>query len=183
MNTIDVDDQVLAELAALATGFHATPNSVLRRILNIQPTGAPVTASEITEPSPNLATTTVLADFVRSGEFQKYYLAIDRYLAVLCRLYSIDAERFLDVALKFRRGSRLYFAMSEKEVLDSGDGVSAKRIPKSPLWALATLDNKAKRFVLESVLVALGYSKEETNTVTAEIPDSGIRRSRSIEVY
>ncbi len=83
------------------------------------------------------------------------------------------------MALAFRRGTRRYFAKSEREILQSGEGITAKPIPQSPFWVLTTLDNKSKRIVLEDMLRALGYSRSDINLVVAELPDSGIRRSHA----
>ncbi len=94
-------------------------------------------------------------------------------------LHSANPKKFAEATQKFHRGSRAYFAKSEKEILESGDGVSAKPIPQSPFWALATLDNKSKRLVMEDMLQALGYSRGDINLTLAELPDSGIRRSRA----
>jgi hypothetical protein len=60
--------------------------------------------------------------------------------------------------------------------LQSGEGITARQIPQSDLWALATLDNRAKRMVLEEVLQALNYSSADIHLVLAELPDPGIRR-------
>lgn len=175
MNSISIDDQVFAELARRATGFHVTPNDVLRRILNLS---APAPAAAAPPPaSPPVAST--LTEFIKSERFQRYHQVIDRYLVILGWLHSAHPKQFVEAALKFHRGSRAYFAKSEKEILESGDGVTARQIPQSPFWALATLDNKSKRLVMEDMLRALGYSRGDINLALAELPDSGIRRSHS----
>ena len=176
MNTIEIDDQVFAELARRATGFHATPNDVLRRILEL-PARTLQLPSE-SQPRPRVLANTI-AEFIRSERFQRNRQAVDRYLAILGWLHSVQPSEFGEVALKFRRGARAYFAKSEKEILHSGDGVSARQIPQSPFWALTTLDNKTKRLALEGVLQELGYSSIDINLVLAELPDSGIRRNHS----
>lgn len=173
MNSIEIDDQVLAELARRATGFHVTPNDVLRRILEM-PGASPQPAPPPPSPTPPPAT---LGEFLRSERFQRHHQAVDRYLVILGWLCLTHSKQFPDVALKFQRGSRSYFAKSEKEILESGGGVTARQIPQSPFWALTTLDNKSKRLVLEEILRALGYSRADINLAVAEIPDSGIRRS------
>jgi negative modulator of initiation of replication len=114
---------------------------------------------------------------MRSERFQRHHQAVDRYLVILGWLHLTHPKQFADAALKFHRGSRAYFGRSEKEILESGDGVTAKQIPQSPFWTLTTLDNKSKRLVLEDILRALGYSSSDINLVLAELPDSGIRRS------
>lgn len=175
MNAIEIDDQVFAEIARRATGFHVTPNDVLRRILSLS--AAPVAAAP-PPPSPEPVAST-LTEFIKSEQFQRHHQAIDRYLLVLGWLHSAHPKQFAEAALKFHRGSRAYFAKSEKEILESGDGVTARQIPQSQFWTLATLDNRSKRLVIEDLLRALGYSRSDIGPVLAELPDSGIRRSHA----
>jgi negative regulator of replication initiation len=146
---------------------------VLRRILDL-PAPSPLVATKPPLLTPVAAT---LTEFIRSERFQGHHQAIDRYLVILGWLHSAHSKQFVEAALKFHRGIRAYFAKSEKEILESGDGVTARQIPQSPLWTLTTLDNKSKRLVLEDVLRVLGYPRSDINLVLAVLPDSGIRRS------
>ncbi|HXC99554.1 MAG TPA: hypothetical protein VN048_09445 [Verrucomicrobiae bacterium] len=185
MKSIEIDDQVFAELERRATGFHVTENDVLRRILNLpRPSLQSVAVSQATVPTP---VSSPVTDFIRSERFQRYHQAVDRYLVILGWLHSAHPKQFVDATLRFHRGSRVYFAKTEKEILESGDGVSAKVIPQSPFWTLVTLDNKSKRLVLEDILRALGYSRSDINLIIAELPDSAIRRnhtrSRALVIY
>jgi negative modulator of initiation of replication len=182
MHSIEIDDQVFAELSHRATGFHVAPNDVLRRILNLraptslQPVAVPLTVPQLTPTAPVAST---LVEFIRSERFQRHHQAVDRYLVILGWLHSAEPKQFAEAALGFHRGSRLYFAKSEQEILQSGDGITAKPIPQSPFWALTTLDNKSKRMVLEDMLRALSYSRGDIDLVVAQLPDSGIRRSHA----
>jgi len=182
MHSIEIDDQVLEELSRRATGFYVTPNDVLRRLLQL---GAASQASPKqiaangTPPAAAAALPSTLTEFVRSERFTRHHQAVDKFLAMLGWLHHMHPKQFADVASAFRRGSRRYFAKSEREILQSGDGVTAKAIPQSPFWVLTTLDNKSKRIVLEDVLRALGYSRSDINSALAVLPDSGIRRSHA----
>ncbi len=118
MNSIQIDDQVFAELSHRATGFHVTPNDVLRRILNLS---APTQAAATPQPAPPPVAST-LTEFIKSERFQRHHQVIDRYLIILGWLHSAHPKQFAEAALKFHRGSRAYFAKSEKEILESGDG-------------------------------------------------------------
>jgi negative modulator of initiation of replication len=181
MNSIEIDDQVLAELSSRATGFHATPNDVLRRLLNIGASSpaSPKQATANGTPPAADALPSTLPEFIKSERFTRHHQAIDKFLAVLGWLHQAHPKQFADMVLAFRRGSRRYFAKSEREILQSGDGITAKPIPKSPFWVLTTLDNKSKRIVLEDLLRALAYARGDINMVLAALPDSGIRRSHA----
>jgi negative regulator of replication initiation len=176
MNSIEIDNQVFAELERRASGFNTKPNDVLRRILGLsnpppeQPT-IPKTSPKLTPPS------STVIEFIKSERFQRHQQAIDRYLALLGWLYAAHSKQFAEAALKFHRGSRAYFAKSEKEILEGGENVTADQIPQSPFWTLTRLDNKSKRQVLRDILFALGYVQSDVNFVLTVIPDSGIRRN------
>lgn len=177
MKSIQIDDHVFAELARHATGFNVTPNDVLRRILNLTTPALPSVMKLADNPSSSAQIPQALTEFVKSEQFQRHQQTVDRFLVILGWLHTAHPKEFVAAALGFRRGKRLYFAKSEKEILESGEGVTAKPIPQSPFWALTTLDNKSKRLVIEDILRTLGYSPGDINLVLAELPDSGIRRS------
>jgi negative regulator of replication initiation len=181
MHRIEIDDQVLAELSRRAIGFHVTPNDVLRRLLNLgtPPHTLPQHAESNGTPQPAAVLPSNLSEFLKSERFMGRHQAVDRFLAILGWLYHMHPKQFTEVALAFRRGSRRYFARSAREVLQSGDGITAKPVPNSPFWALTTLDNKSKRIVLEDLLRALRYSRNDIDLVLAELPDSGIRRNHA----
>lgn len=173
MNSIEIDDQVFAELERRVTGFHVTPNDVLRRILELpEASQQPTPPSTFPAPTPS-----ALSGFLRSEQFQQYHQAVDKYLAILNWLHMTHLEQFGNVVMKFQRGTRTYFAKSEKAILENGKGVTAKQIPQSPFWALTTLDNKSKRLVLEELLRALRYSLADIKLAANELKDSGIRRN------
>jgi negative modulator of initiation of replication len=178
MISIEIDNQVFAELERRASGFNATPNDVLRCVLGLQPKSAP--GLSVVEPHCSTSDTSTVSQFISGERFQRYQQAVDRYLVILAWLHSIQPKQFADAVLGFHRGNRVYFAKSEKEVLESGEGITARQIPQSPFWALTTLDNKSKRLALEDILRTLGYARSDINLVLAELPDSGIRRNHGI---
>jgi len=179
MHSIQIDDQVYAELSRRVTGFNVTPNDVLRRILDLPTPSSPLPLEKhINSPQPvGVPSPQTLTEFIRSERFQRHHQTVDRFLVILGWLHVTHPKQFADAVLGFQRGKRLYFAKSEKDILENGENVTAKPIPQSPFWALTTLDNKSKRLVLEDILRALSYSRGDINIVLAELPDSGIRRS------
>src|SRR5882762_10526899 len=125
MNSIEIDDQVLAELEKRATGFHVGPNDVLRRILNLTPPVGTPSVHATAKSSPLTVNGTVgatLIEFVRSDRFQRHRQAVDRFLAILAWLHAANPKQFADAVLRFQRGKRLYFAKSKQEIEQSGDG-------------------------------------------------------------
>src|SRR3977135_2057367 len=136
MHSIEIDDQVLEELSRRATGFHAPPNYVLRRLLQLdassQASPKQTAANGSPPPVPTAALPSTLTEFVRSERFTRHHQAVDKFLAMLGWLHHMHPKQFAEVSSAFRRGSRRYFAKSEREILQSGDGVTAKAIPQSP---------------------------------------------------
>ena len=184
MNTIEIDNQVFAELERRATGFNSKPNDVLRRILGLSelPSEQPAALRPPTTPA---AKNSTITEFIKSERFQRHHQAVNRYLMLLGWLHATHQKQFEDTVLKFNRGSRTYFAKFEKGILEGGENVTAKQIPQSPLWTLATLDNKSKRKVLEDILRAFDYSQTDINFVLTTLQDSGIRRnhgSRNLQI-
>lgn len=184
MHLIEIDDKVFAELSRRATGFNVTPNTVIRRVLNLLDTpdhsseNRPILAQSTAHQTPNRGSRSGLVEFVQGDRFQDHSQAIDRFLMLLGWLHLTHKSEFADVALGFRKGNRVYFAKSQKGVEQSGVGITAKPIPQSPYWVLTTLDNKSKRNVVEDLLRHLKYPRGDINLVLAELPDSGIRRGQ-----
>lgn len=184
MHSIEIDDEVFTELLRRATGFNATPNKVIRSILNlpdspvISSVGRPSFAQSKAQPNSTSDSRSALVEFVQGDRFQDHNQAVDRFLFLLGWLHHTHQSEFADAALGFRKGNRIYFAESQKEVEQSGTGITAKPIPQSPFWALTTLDNKSKRNVVEDLLRLLKYPRGDINLVLAELPDSGIRRGQ-----
>ena len=118
--------------------------------------------------------------FVETREFT-VASAIDKYLAILAYLHKSRSTDFPKIE-DYRKGNRTYFAKSQREVEDSGTGITARQIPGTVYWALATLDNRAKREILRDVLHIFGLSPVEINTVVASIPDSR-RRNDPLAPY
>ncbi len=183
MNSVEIDDEVFAELSRRAVGFHVAPNDVIRRILDLpdlSPTvslrGKEAVASAPSNPQTTSAEITPLVRFVRSDLFRRSDHAVDRFLLLLGWLFLNHRNAFADAILEFRRGNRRYFAKSQKEIEQSGAGITAKAIPQTPFWVLTTLDNRSKRAIIEDLLQTLRYSRGDINAALAELRDSTVRR-------
>src|SRR5262249_16495675 len=106
MHTIEIDDQVLNELSRQATGFHVTPNDVLRKLLQLDARpAAPTSPSAPNGAASSSTLPATLAEFLRSERFRRHYQAVDKFLAILGWLHHMQPKQFSEVALAFRRGS------------------------------------------------------------------------------
>lgn len=178
MQSIEIDQQVHAELSRRATGFNVTPNDVLRQVLNLPPPSLDSVSTTAASP-PSGSVPPTLSGFIRSERFQRHNQAVDKYLVLLGWLFSSHGDDFVIAAFSFQRGSRPYFGKSEEEIVKHAPGSTARQIPACSHWALTTLDNKSKRIVLEDLLTTLSYPPADVAAVLAEIPDSGIWRGRN----
>jgi negative regulator of replication initiation len=164
MKSISLEEDVYAELEKLRSPIFSH-NDVIRKLLTA--CSSPSSVSVVKTSGEN-----ALVAFVKSGDFQQFNTGIKRYLSILGWLYSHYATDFKKVE-DYRRGNRVYFARSQKAVEEGGNGdIRAKLIPNSPLWTLATLDNRSKRVVLSDLLRLFNFKPAEINEIVATIPDS-----------
>jgi len=173
MKTINLEDDVFADLDKLTTEFFSH-NDVIRKLLlsrgaDFKP---PVPAGNPFQVPENGS----VVAFVQSANYRMLTSGINKYLAVLGWLYKTHTKDFQKVE-NYRRGNRVYFARSQRAVEEGGSGaIHAKQIPNSPVWTLATLDNRTKRIILADLLPLFGFKQNEINEVVSTISDSGRHR-------
>jgi len=149
MKTIDIDDEVFGFLLRNVSDFGETPNSVLRRVLEI--TGA--------TPDPASKTKLPIQEFIGTNEFRFAKGAVGRFLAVLSWLYQRHKDEFA-VVEGIRGRGRLYFSKSANELERSGRSVNPKMIPESPYWVITTTPTDLKQEMLAEVMKALACDSE-----------------------
>src|SRR6185503_6979378 len=96
--------------------------------------GTPIGSSPAQPSKAALKKESSIINFIRSDTFQRYSQAVDRFLGILAWLQVTHPKEFGNVVLGFRRGSRRYFGKTQSEVEQSGAGITAKVIPRSPFW-------------------------------------------------
>src|SRR5882672_1640559 len=155
MKTISLEDETFAELDKLTSPLFSH-GDVVRKLLmsrsEVRPASLPVVAPVHAPENGSLTA------YIQSADYQMLYSGINKYLAVLGWLYKTYPKDFLKVE-SYRLGKRVYFARSQKEVEEGGNGaIHAKQIPDSPVWTLATLSNQDKRKVLSDLLQLFGFT-------------------------
>lgn len=181
MHSIEIDDDVMADLSRRAVGFHVTPNDVLRKVLGLPSSTQPPTPPAVpaTPAGPGQAEDP-LQKFVASSAFQAQRQSINRFLLLLWWAHAQNQEEFQRVVTDYSRGNRRYFGRSQEEVEASGVGIKAKQIPKTPFWVLSTLDNKSKRMIIEDVFRAMGLPAGSIALAREQLADSDISRRRNL---
>lgn len=178
MKTINVDDDVYAELLRHAVGFNDTENDAIRRLLKLTAATPPQALSQ------NPSSQSGLSAFVASPEFQQYNQGIDRFLILLSWAHNSNPKGFAESAkANATRGTRRHFGDTKEEVESSGQHVVAKLIPGSSIWTLTSpLDNSTKRKVLGAVFLVMGFSPADVALIRAQIPDTDIVRRRTYDL-
>jgi negative modulator of initiation of replication len=111
--------------------------------------------------------------FVKGPQFQSLTKGLDRYLALLSWIHNRHPDRFGEIQeLPF--GGRTYFSDNPDDITKSR-GVTAKRIPKTEYFSMATLSNDTKRKIISQTLQYFGYPIEEVKMVLGEMPASESR--------
>lgn len=146
MKTIEVEDDVYEHILRKSKFIGEGATSILRRELGMEKAGA--------DASPQDA---ALSAYLQTPAFLLTTTATDRYLAVLGHAHSQDKEKFGVLFTLPGGNKRVYFAKSQKEILDSGTSTHPRQIPGTKFWALTNMDTKQKKERLSVALRALGY--------------------------
>jgi negative regulator of replication initiation len=173
---ISIDDAIFAEIEKRTTPDFDHSDVIQKLLIKALQPSMPSSPKLGSPAIPSVRNSIV--SFVQSPEY-KVLSGINKYLAVLGWLHKHKPNEFEKVE-NFRRGNRVYFGKSQRQVEESGEGISAKLIPGSSIWTLATLDNRAKRGLLADVLQLCNYQTGEINVVVETIPDSGRHRRENI---
>jgi negative regulator of replication initiation len=177
--TIGIDSDLFTEIDKRTTpdfDHSDVINKLLKRALNLSgPSEAP---RAIQTSVPVLSEKEGIVSFVQTPEY-RVLNGIDKYLAVLAWLHKTRPNEFGKIE-NYRKGNRTYFSKSQKQVEDSGTGINAKPIPGTLWWALATLDNRAKRDILSDILHLFNFQPGDINRVVDTIADSGRHRRENL---
>lgn len=145
MKTIEVTDDVYAELSRLAAESGRAPETVLASLLHL-PT------------SPELQSDPLVA-FLTGPALRAKATDADRYLAVLAWVAERHPSEFREHILSLTSGRR-YLGLSRDEIVAQCRHNQARQIPGSSYWAIMNLDTATKRRFLTRVLEFTGYRPE-----------------------
>ncbi len=149
MKSIQIEDDVYGYLLKNAMEIGESASSILRRLLGISGGSTGRTSSDLPK--------TEISDCLSGSAFKAQSDVVGRFLCILSFIYRADPEKFkkvLDISGKRRK----YFALSKKELEDSGRSVYPKQIPSTPAWVITNNDTPKKRRMLQDVMHVLGYS-------------------------
>jgi negative modulator of initiation of replication len=170
MPTIEIEEDIYRFLAEKVMSSGETVSTVLRKELNSK--RAYIQASNPNQTPVAVARTPLqaspLSEFLDRPDFLVHPDVVSRYLSLLSWLYNRDPDKFKRVA-SIEGRKRRYFALTPKELEDSGVSVMPRRIPSSPFWAVTNNATAHKRRILEQVMRVLSYSAADVSTALSAL--------------
>jgi negative modulator of initiation of replication len=152
MKMIEIEDDVYKYLLQQTTQIGESASQILRRLL-----GIPGPQSKKTLPVER--SNTELSECLAAPAFKAQPDVVGKFLYVLSCVHKRDPEQFKKVlAISGKR--RKYFALSSKELRESGSSVFPKQVPNSPIWVITNNDTPKKKRMIRDVLQLVGYSDE-----------------------
>ena len=145
MKTIDVTEQVHAELQRLAAESRLAPSAVLAALLHL-PT------------SPYLDRDPLIV-FLLGSELRTKSTDAERYVSLLSWVAERQPSRFREYIEALTSGRR-YLGLSREEIIAQCHHNQARPIPGTTYWAIMNLDTPTKRRFLRRVLTFCGYRPE-----------------------
>lgn len=119
---------------------------------------------KISESDAIIASDVSVFDFINKEELATQRGAVGRFLLILAALYRVHSNQFNSVC-DIRGRDRLYFALSEEELAESGSSTKPRQIPDSPFWVITNSNTTRKKMMLTEVAISLGYSASETEQI------------------
>jgi negative regulator of replication initiation len=174
---IHIDEELFAEIEKRTTPDF-DHNDVIQKLLRKALVPLQNTPKANLELSSSTSVKKSILSFIQSPEF-KIASGINKYLGVLAWVNKNKPKEFQKIE-DYRKGNRIYFGTTQRQVEDSGKNIKAAQIPGSNIWALTILDNKTKRNLLEDLLHIFNFQPDEINAVISALPDSGRHRRENI---
>jgi negative modulator of initiation of replication len=153
MRVIEIEDDVYEYLLQNTTQIGESASQILRRLLSV-----PADRLKTNMTSENKDTE--LLECLNASDFKAKRNMIDKFLYILSYAHKQKGPEQFAKVLAISGWSRKYFALSSKELEDSGNSVHPKQIPDSLFWVITNNDNSQKRRMLQDVLKLLGYSDQ-----------------------
>lgn len=165
---IEVDDELYTYIASHTRDIGESASTILRRLLGLTPLSSTSTAPSVTS---ELASEKAAApsgkrvfDVLDKADFAGQRSVVARFLHILAMLHRCHPEHF-DKVLQVRGRDRIYFALSEAELLEAGNSTNPKQIPDSEFWVITNNNTTRKKSMLTQVALELGYSPTDAELI------------------
>ena len=176
MKTIEIDDDLYQYILSNTQTIGESASSILTRLLQLSPQDIKVQPQETdnkVEPVEQTAETELkdipplnesVFNYINREELAHQRGAVGRFLLILAALYRVHQKQF-NVVNDIRGRDRLYFALSEQELEQSGSSTKPRQIPDSPFWVITNSNTTRKKMMLTEVAIALGYNVQEAEQI------------------
>ena len=179
MKTIEIDDDLYQYILSNTQTIGESASSILTRLLELSPEDIKdqpqetVENVEPVEPVEQKAETELdetspinesVFNYINKEELAHQRGAVGRFLLILAALYRVHQKQF-NVVNDIRGRDRLYFAISEQELEQSGSSTKPRQIPESPFWVITNSNTTRKKMMLTEVAIALGYNVQEAEQI------------------
>ncbi len=175
MKIIEVDDELYRYIASQTKHIGESASDILRRILlgdqptPEQPVEANIQHVEQVAPDSSDTSNEDLLQMLSSTEFRNKKKVVDRFMAILSVLYSMDQKTFSEATKSVGGRSRLYFSDNQENLLASGNTTKPKNIPNTPFWVITNTNTPRKRQMLIQLMENMNFSKQEIEQVSVAI--------------
>lgn len=184
MKTIEIDDALYQYLVQHTEFIGESASDILRRLLGLSAeqnettkitkkaepvaitstTSSVASAEDVTPSVAASATFKELRNYINKEELAIQRGVVGRFLLILSALYRVNKPRF-DKVLQIKGRDRLYFALSETELAESGSSTKPRQIPESPFWVMTNSNTTRKKMMLTEAAIALGYNAEDAEHI------------------
>lgn len=177
---IEVDDELYTYIASHTRDIGESASTILRRLLGLPAltsastsafdtaADAPATPASSEAVSPSVKPASVspkrVFDVLDRADFAGQRSVVARFLHILAMLYRCHADEF-DKVLQVRGRDRIYFALSEAELVEAGNSTNPKQIPDSAFWVITNNNTTRKKSMLTQVALELGYSAKDAELI------------------
>lgn len=170
MKTIEVDEQLYRYIASQTLHIGESASDILRRLLGVshQVNGNDTNASHHQSESDHANAPKHLQLLIESQKLVQEESAVARFMLILSALYQDQTEAFQQAAdIKGRK--RVYFSRDAQTLLNAGNTTKPRQIEQTPYWVITNTNTGRKRLILEQLMLAMGYSAEQTAEVCQKI--------------
>lgn len=179
MKSIEIDEELYQYVASKTEFIGESASSILRRLLAFdklddsseetiieidQTIDDAVNLANVSDRGNIIESNVSVFDFINREELATQRGAVGRFLLILAALYRVHPDQFNNVC-DIRGRDRLYFALSEEALAESGSSTKPRQIPDSPFWVITNSNTTRKKMMLTEVAISLGYSVSETEQI------------------
>lgn len=174
MKTIEVDDELYRYIASHTRHIGESASDILRRMLKFSPSAQP--AAALVKAAQPAAAVAPVKDHVRavrelllSDEYAEQKKAVNRFMLVLSRLYTLDGKAFNEATESQHGRTRVYFASDEQTLLKNGSTTKPKHVEGTPYWVITNTNTDRKRGMIEHIMQSMQFPAELTEKVCGSI--------------